>query len=61
MASPIFRDILQTALTTCFALGLDEGMKRIEQTKDTEAIFVTEDGKTHCTSGIGDSVIFEGN
>lgn len=47
--------------TTCFALGLDEGMKLIEQIKDTEAIFVTEDGKTHCTSGIGDSVIFEEN
>lgn len=47
--------------TTCFALGLDEGMKRIEQTKDTEAIFVTEDGKTHCTSGIGDSITFEEN
>lgn len=47
--------------TTCYALGLDEGMKLIEQTKDTEAIFVTEDGKTHCSSGIGDSVIFEEN
>lgn len=47
--------------TTCFALGLDEGMKRIERTKDTEAIFVTEDGKTHCTSGIGDSITFEEN
>ena len=47
--------------TTCFALGLDEGMKLIEQTKDTEAIFVTEDGKTHCTSGIGNTVHFEEN
>ena len=47
--------------TTCFALGLDEGMKLIEQTQDTEAIFVTEDGKTHCTSGIGDTVLFEEN
>ncbi len=45
--------------TTCFALGLDEGMKLIEQTKDTEGIFVTEDGKTHCTSGIGNTVRFE--
>ena len=47
--------------TTCFALGLNNGMKLIEQIKDTEAIFVTDDGKTHCTSGIGDMVQFEQN
>ena len=47
--------------TTCFALGLNNGMKLIEQIKDTEAIFVTDDGKTHCTSGVGDMVQFEQN
>ena len=47
--------------TTCFALGLEEGMNLIENTKDTEAIFVTNDGRTHCSSGIGNTVIFEEN
>lgn len=47
--------------TTCFALGLEEGMNLIENTKDTEAIFVTNDGKPHCSSGIGNTVIFEEN
>ena len=47
--------------TTCFALGLEEGMNLIENTKDTEAVFVTNDGRTHCSSGIGNTVIFEGN
>ena len=47
--------------TTCFALGLEEGMNLIENTKDTEAIFVTNDGNPHCSSGIGNTVIFEEN
>lgn len=40
--------------TTCFALGMDEGMELIENTKGVEAIFVTDDGKISCSSGIGD-------
>lgn len=47
--------------TTCFSLGLTEGMKLIEKTKDVEAIFVTDDGNVHCTSGIGDTILFEQN
>lgn len=40
--------------TTCFALGLDEGMKLVEETDGIEAIFVTDDGEIHCSSGIGE-------
>lgn len=37
--------------TTCFALGLDEGMKLIESLPEIEAIFVDSDEKIYCTSG----------
>jgi thiamine biosynthesis lipoprotein len=40
--------------TTCFALGLDEGMKLVEDTAGVEAVFVTDDGEVHTSSGIGD-------
>lgn len=38
--------------TTCFVLGLKEGMKLIENTDDTEAIFVNNNYKLHVSSGI---------
>lgn len=44
--------------TTCFALGLDDGMKLIENTKDTEAIFITEDYKIYKSPGIGNEFPF---
>lgn len=37
--------------TTCFALGLDKGMELIEATENVEAVFVTNDGHTHYSSG----------
>jgi len=37
--------------TTCFALGLEEGMKLINSMKDTYAIFITEDYTLHYTEG----------
>lgn len=37
--------------TTCFVLGLDDGMKLIESINDVEAIFVTSDGALHYSSG----------
>lgn len=40
--------------TTCFALGLEKGMELIENTDNVEAVFVTDDGEIHCSSGIGD-------
>lgn len=33
--------------TSCFLLGLDKGMQLINATKDTEAIFITDDNKLH--------------
>lgn len=45
--------------TTCFALGLEKGMELIENTKDTEAIFITEDEKLHTSSGIGTDIPIE--
>ena len=37
--------------TTCFVLGLDEGMKLIESLPDTEAVFITDDDQLHYSSG----------
>ncbi|MCR4904172.1 MAG: FAD:protein FMN transferase [Butyrivibrio sp.] len=37
--------------TTCFVLGLDEGLSLIESTSDTEALFITEDYEFHYSSG----------
>ena len=45
--------------TTCFALGLTDGMQLIEDTDNVEAIFVTDDGEIHYSSGIGKSFQFE--
>lgn len=36
--------------TTCFALGLDEGMDLIRKLDDIEAVFVTKDGEIHKSS-----------
>lgn len=45
--------------TTCFSLGLEDGMKLIESLSDTEAIFITQDNKLHCSSGIGTTIPFQ--
>jgi len=37
--------------TTCFTLGLDEGLKLIESLDGIEAIFVTSDNQIHYSSG----------
>jgi thiamine biosynthesis lipoprotein len=37
--------------TTCFALGLEEGLKLINSTVDTYAIFITDDYKIHYSKG----------
>ena len=44
--------------TTCFSLGLTEGLKLIESLEHTEAIFITDDYKLHTSSGIGTAVPF---
>lgn len=45
--------------TTCFSLGLDEGMKLIESLPDTEAVFITSEGEIHTSSGIGTTIPFQ--
>lgn len=45
--------------TSCFALGLTKGMELIESLEHTEAIFITSDGKLHCSSGIGTKIPFQ--
>ena len=42
--------------TTCFLLGLEEGMKLVESMEDTEALFFTSDGAIHVSSGLEDFV-----
>ena len=37
--------------TTCFCLGLDDGMKLIESLDGIEAVFVTNEGEIHYSSG----------
>lgn len=44
--------------TTCFAMGLSDGLAFAESLPDTEAIFITTDGELHCTSGIGTTIPF---
>lgn len=44
--------------TTCFSLGLENGMELIESLPDTEAIFITEDAEIYTTSGIGSEISF---
>ena len=43
--------------TSCFLLGLEDGMALIEKTPDVEAIFITEDESIHTTSGVGDELV----
>jgi thiamine biosynthesis lipoprotein len=42
--------------TTCFSLGLTDGMALIESLPDTEAVFITDDYELHNSSGIGTTV-----
>lgn len=37
--------------TTCFALGLEEGMKLLDSMDGIEGIFMTDDGQVHYTEG----------
>lgn len=45
--------------TTCFSLGLTDGLALIEQLDDAEAIFITDDYELHTSSGIGTMIPFE--
>lgn len=45
--------------TTCFALGLEDGMSFIEKTDDVEALFITDDYQIHKSSGVGTDIPFK--
>lgn len=45
--------------TTCFVLGLDQGMEFIESLDGIDAIFITKDNELHFSSGIGSRIPFE--
>ncbi|MCM1252884.1 MAG: FAD:protein FMN transferase [Clostridium sp.] len=38
--------------TTCFVLGLDEGMELVESLDGVEAVFITDDYRLHYSSGL---------
>ena len=38
--------------TSCFVLGLEDGMALIESLEGIEAVFITKDYELHCSSGI---------
>ncbi len=42
--------------TTCFALGLTDGMKLIESLENVEAVFITDDYQLHMSSGMGTEI-----
>lgn len=42
--------------TVCFSLGLEKGMELINNTKNSEAIFITDDNKLHYSKGAKDYV-----
>ncbi len=45
--------------TTCFTLGLDDGMALIESLADVEAIFITDDYELHTSSGMGTTIPYQ--
>lgn len=38
--------------TSCFVLGLEDGMALVESLDNTEAVFITDDYALHCSSGL---------
>lgn len=42
--------------TTCFALGLDKGLKLIESLPDTYAVFITSDYEIHYSEGFQEAI-----
>ena len=45
--------------TTCFLLGAEKGMELIENTDDTEAVFITDKNEPIYSSGINKTIKFE--
>lgn len=45
--------------TSCFALGLEKGMKLVDSLPDVYAAFITEDGELHFSEGFEDAFAVE--
>lgn len=45
--------------TSAFALGLEKGLKLIEQLENTDAIFITSDFKVYMTSGLKNNFVLK--
>lgn len=45
--------------TTVFLMGLKDGLKYVENLPDTEAVFITKEGKIKTTSGMGKTIPFQ--
>ena len=45
--------------TTCFSLGLEEGLELLNSMENTDGLFITEDGKIHCTDGLGEKYLLD--
>ena len=51
--------LLKGLSTTCFSLGLEDGMALVESLDATEAIFITDDYEVHTSSGMGTVIPYE--
>ena len=45
--------------TTCFSLGLEQGMALVEELEDTEAVFITDTYELVFSSGMGEDIPYE--
>jgi thiamine biosynthesis lipoprotein len=45
--------------TTLFLLGLDEGLKLVEEKEDVEALFITQENKIIVTKGLKEMFVFD--
>lgn len=46
--------------TSCFALGIDDGMELIESIDNVEAVFIDDDYNIHLSSGLKDDGAYDG-
>ena len=53
--SALDADVLSTAL---FVMGASEGMTFVEKTKDVEAVFIDNQGKSHVSTGLKNALTF---
>ena len=42
--------------TSCFALGLEKGLKLVQSIPEVQAVFVTESGEMHFSAGFEEAI-----